>query len=1132
MDRIEQSKQEYKKKMRKSRMTLVSELILTACISLSVVLTGMHTMEDTAHQSTGEVDKEFDTIIEDYKKIFSTMLIPIKHKIQEDPSFDEMCAWMLQMDSEFQNAFGEGGVFDGIALTYKGGYAHSWNYGDYSDYDPNTRPWYQQAQQANGEIAVVAPYVTYLDTSYLNDDEYIIMSIAQKYDDEISFDLDLKLNQIKELLSKKNMRYSNEKIFLIDQQGYILTSTDQEAFAHNVFQSDDTIDEDFSKKFSKVLENKNKLQIMNIAGRIEFIYVSEGSHGNSICVMVPFQEVFIHEFFNIIIISLLMILIELFIYHKNKSNNKEYMWRDMRLSRVADATYQERVYIDLKRMQFSGNDMASEKSKGNSYEDLLSLLKSRLVNPADIPEMDAYLGIDTVKNWAEEEFTLLTKRFFMKMQDKDTKKFLDKTIEVAKMKFMCDGIPMMCISMRDATESVDLLKKALAESESLKQEKEEEYDRFMGYICMAHDGVEELDIKEHTITRYAIFGNTLKKETVPYPGMPFELFHEEDREEAIERYNEEQLKIMCEQVEVSYWECRMKWNNATEYHWCNVIVLGIPITEKNPFKVLVLIKDVNELKKKEVQQKKALEDAFKLAEQGSQAKGSFLSKMSHEIRTPLNAIIGYLSIAKDSEGDVDKMEHCIDNSQIASKHLLQIINDVLDMSSIESGKMKIANEEFDLKKEITDITTIFYQNAKQKGVRFETHIDSLIEEWVIGDQLRLNQILMNLLSNAVKFTPENGTISLKVAQMNPDRESKEVYIQFSVADTGIGMSEEYMSRLFKPFEQENATTARKYGGSGLGLSITNNLVQMMGGKIEVNSKINEGTTFTVTMHFDKAKDHKAIELRTEDYSHVRVLVVDDMENECSYVKSMLKRCGVKADSVTSGSEALKRIKGRKGGDYEYDMCILDWNMPEMNGIEVAKKIREQFGESLPIIIATAYDVSEFTEEAKEAGVNKVMEKPLFQSTLFDILVSTFGKYDPEARKTDDKPAIDMQSVHVLLAEDNEMNMEIAVTMLEKVGIKVDQAVNGKEAYERFMSEKEGTYNVILMDVQMPVMDGYEATKAIRESNHPEAKTIPIVAMTANAFAEDVAEALSKGMTAHIAKPINYDKLFDILQKFN
>ena len=547
-------------------------------------------------------------------------------------------------------------------------------------------------------------------------------------------------------------------------------------------------------------------------------------------------------------------------------------------------------------------------------------------------------------------------------------------------------------------------------------------------------------------------------------------------------------------------------------------------------KVIFVKSDITAITEEHNRQKQLLEDALKHEESASNAKGTFLSNMSHEIRTPLNAIIGYLSIAQDQDCSPEKKDYCIGNCETASKHLLHIINDVLDMSSIESGKLKIAHEEFDLKKEITDITSIFYQNAKMKDVHMETHIEDVTEEWVVGDQLRLNQILMNLLSNAVKFTPEDGHIYLKVHQLRKD--DRQVFMKFTVKDTGIGMSKEYMSRIFHPFEQENAGTAKKFGGSGLGLSITSSLVQMMGGKIEVQSEQGKGTAFEVTMFFDLTENHHdSFSQVPADYSRVRVLVVDDQDDECSYIKMMLKRCGVKADTVTSGTKALRKIQSRKGGDYSYDLCIIDWNMPELNGCEVTRKIRMELGEEMPIIIATAYDISEFEEEAKAAGANKIVAKPLFQSTLFDLLVSSFGQYDPAAHMSGDLK-IDLTGIHVLLAEDNVMNMDIAVTILEKAGVKVDQAKDGKEAVDLFLASKEKTYDLVLMDVQMPVMDGYEATTVIRTSGHPEAKTIPIIAMTANAFAEDVAEALAKGMNAHIAKPVSYDKLFAVLKEFS
>lgn len=668
-------------------------------------------------------------------------------------------------------------------------------------------------------------------------------------------------------------------------------------------------------------------------------------------------------------------------------------------------------------------------------------------------------------------------------------------------------------------------------SEKMEQEKNRELERFIGYVCKANNSVMEINFKTNKAKQYMIKDEHVECENMDYMYTEFEGLHGTMLDEDIQKLEDSVTMLNIDEIiekgEDRYFEYRMKENG--EYRWYAVTMTGIPKDADHPRNVIVFKRDINEVKKKEEEINQTLRDALETANQASKSKGSFLSNMSHEIRTPLNAIIGYLSIAKDSDDSVEKILKCVDNCEVASRHLLQIINDILDMSSIESGKLKIAREDFDLKKEITDITTIFFQNAKAKGIDFETHVDNLTQEWVVGDQLRLNQVLMNLLSNAVKFTPEQGTVRLEIHQLNEEEDS--VYIKFDVIDTGIGMSKEYMSRIFHPFEQENAGTAKKFGGSGLGLSITNNLVRMMGGSIAVQSEQNVGTTFTVTMLFQKSKMNQEKQETKTDYSHVRVLVVDDQVNECTYVKTMLKRCGVKSDTVTSGEDAVKRIKSRSGGDYAYDLCIIDWNMPNMNGGEVTRRIRTEFGSELPIIIATAYDITEFEEEARAAGANKIIAKPLFQSTLFDLLVTTFGTYDPSAHKEKKSQQLDLAGIHLLLAEDNPMNMDIAVTILEKTGVKVDQAVNGEEALNIFASSEPGTYDMILMDVQMPVMDGYEATREIRNSSHPEAKTIPIIAMTANAFAEDVAEALAMGMNAHIAKPINYDKLFDLLTKY-
>ena len=653
-----------------------------------------------------------------------------------------------------------------------------------------------------------------------------------------------------------------------------------------------------------------------------------------------------------------------------------------------------------------------------------------------------------------------------------------------------------------------------------------ELARFVGYVCEANEAVQEIDLNTLEGFMYCMEDQDIQKTHVYYPS--------NERQDVLDA--EELLRLKKERNAKSFWdifkihedgdyfEAKAKGVDG-QYRWYSYTLRAIPGKEKESQKIILFKKNIDHVKMKEEEQKHALEDALQTAKNASTAKGQFLSRMSHEIRTPLNAVIGYMQIAKDSGDNTSKLMHCVENSDVAAKHLLSIINDVLDISSIESGKMKLAHEEFDLKSQLTAISTMFYNQAREKGVRFEVTLEEITNEWVIGDSLRVNQILMNLLSNAVKFTPENGAVALTVTQV--DIPGKRVFMKFSVKDSGIGMSEEYQKRLFEPFEQESAKTAQKYGGTGLGLSITYNLVQMMGGSIEVNSKQNEGTTFTVSLYFDRGKGQQ--EQIQKEYSHVRVLIVDDDEAACEYMKSMLKRCKVKCDVAMDGENAIKQLKRRMGTVYQYDMCIMDWNMPKLDGIETAKRIRQECDQKLPIIIATAYDMTEYTGREEELGIDKIIAKPVFQSTMFDLLVSMFGKYQPEEKLTVKRG--ELKGIHVLLAEDNPMNMEIAEEILKKAGLLVTPVTDGEQAFQTFTKAAPGTYDAILMDIQMPVMDGYQATMAIRKSTHKEAASIPIIAMTANAFAEDVTAALASGMNGHIAKPVNYDKLYEVLEKF-
>lgn len=517
------------------------------------------------------------------------------------------------------------------------------------------------------------------------------------------------------------------------------------------------------------------------------------------------------------------------------------------------------------------------------------------------------------------------------------------------------------------------------------------------------------------------------------------------------------------------------------------------------------------------------------------AKGNFMSRMSHEIRTPLNAVIGYNTIARNemtaakTDGERRqaemKMLDCLVKSDIASKHLLTIINDVLDMSAIESGKIKVAHDRFDFRSLITSLTTVFYTQARLKDVEFDVVLCTLTEEWFTGDQMRTSQILTNLLSNSIKFTPEGGKVTLEIIQ--PEAEVNAAHIRFKVTDTGIGMSEEYLSHIWTPFEQADSSISRRFGGTGLGLSITKNLVELMNGSISVESKMGEGTTFTVDLTFERTEQIKNAD--TYDFGSVNALVVDDDASTCDYIKLLFNRCGARCVAVTSGQAAVEAVRVSVETGNLYTVCLVDWHMPEVDGIETVRRIREVSKKDIPMIVLTAYDYTELADKAADMGISKFLSKPLFQSSLFDLLANVSGvKRDKPIERS---RSFDFSGAHVLLAEDNAMNMEIAKSIMESAGISVHCAWNGREAVRMFEESPAGEYMAIFMDVHMPEMNGHDAARAIRASSHPEAKTIPIIAMTADAFAENVAEAREAGMNGHIAKPINIPVLFETLKEY-
>lgn len=526
-------------------------------------------------------------------------------------------------------------------------------------------------------------------------------------------------------------------------------------------------------------------------------------------------------------------------------------------------------------------------------------------------------------------------------------------------------------------------------------------------------------------------------------------------------------------------------------------------------------------------QQKILQDALLVAQKANDAKRDFLSRMSHEIRTPMNAIIGMSAIAFNYLDDKKRTADCLSKITFSSKHLLMLLNDVLDMSKIENGKLNIRQELFDLKNLVTSLADINYGLATAKGLSFEIVISGFKDELLLGDSMRVNQILLNLLSNAIKFTPKGGSVRLEIRMLRSA--SDKIWLRFIVKDSGIGMKKEFLEHLYEPFEQADNGIARKYGGTGLGMAITKNLVAIMDGTIEVESQEGAGTTFMVDLPFGVSKVDKKTAAEMEE---MRVLVVDDDNDTCEHAVVLLKGMGVNVDWALNGFEAIEKVRSACEDDGRcYDVCFIDWCMPELDGIETARRMRRYVGPDVLIIIISAYDWSGIEEQAKAAGVNAFIAKPFFASNLYNTLLTVSRKPELGFSAVGNKETYDFGGKKVLLVEDNELNMEIASELLKFVNLQVEHAENGKVAVNIFRNSKEKEYALIFMDIQMPLMNGYDAARCIRSSEHPAAGTIPIIAMTANAFNDDVQAAFDAGMNGHLAKPIDVEVLYKTIARY-
>ena len=522
------------------------------------------------------------------------------------------------------------------------------------------------------------------------------------------------------------------------------------------------------------------------------------------------------------------------------------------------------------------------------------------------------------------------------------------------------------------------------------------------------------------------------------------------------------------------------------------------------------------------------EQSFLVAEEANKAKSTFLSNMSHDIRTPMNAIIGFTTLAASNIDNQEKVKDYLSKILSSSNHLLSLINDVLDMSRIESGKIYLEEQEANLSDILHDIKTIITGQIHAKQLELYMDVMDVTDEDVYCDKTRLNQVLLNLLSNAIKFTPAGGTVSVRVAQLPNAPEGSGLY-EIRVKDTGIGMSQQFAKRIFEPFERERTSTVSKIQGTGLGMAISKNIIDMMGGTIEVHTEQDKGTEFVIRVALRLQPERRSAE-KIKELEGLKALVVDDDFNTCDSVTKMLVQVGMRSEWTLFGKEAIFRARQSIELGDAFHAYIIDWRLPDMNGIEVTRQIRA-LGDETPIIILTAYDWSDIEAEAKAAGVTAFCSKPMFMSDLRETLLAALGQQKAESGSIlpHVNDAFRFKEKRLLLVEDNELNREIALEILGEYGFQIDSAENGVQAVEKVTASKPGDYDLVLMDIQMPLMDGYEATRRIRALENPALAGIPILAMTANAFDEDRKAAMDCGMNGFLSKPIQIEELIHTLQ---
>ncbi|MCD2491588.1 response regulator [Lacrimispora sp. NSJ-141] len=688
-----------------------------------------------------------------------------------------------------------------------------------------------------------------------------------------------------------------------------------------------------------------------------------------------------------------------------------------------------------------------------------------------------------------------------------------------------NGMPVLISAIHDITEE------KLAE-EAAKRKDLQERLTLVGAVSNAYPVIISLNLSQDTLNFIYVKPGLMLPvgEQSSYSQLYIEMLptiHPDNLEEFQRRFAPDYLvSTLGKKRKEIFVECRQMLTDG-QYHWTSTQIIAVDNPYSEDQLAILISRRIDEQRYEEEQQRQVLKSALESAKAANVAKSQFLSNMSHDIRTPMNAIIGMTAIAAAHPNEPERVLDSLKKINLSSKHLLSLINDVLDMSKIENGKMALREEPFNFAELVAETAELTRAQTEAGHLRLEVYLAAVKNEEVCGDSLRIRQVFLNILSNAVKYTPAGGQIRVEVWQEKNTYQGYSNFV-FRCADTGVGMSGAFLEKLFLPFERVQDSTNSKILGTGLGMAITKNLIDLMNGDIQVESELGKGSAFTVTLPL-KLQDTEHEEI-PEEWTGVHSLIADDDLQVCENTAELLEEMGLRARFVTTGQEAVSQVVEAKDTQDPFELVILDWKMPDLDGISAARQIRAEVGPDIPVVVLTAYDWSEIEGDAREAGVTAFLSKPFYRSKMCYLLRELSGETE-SVPKCNDSELSTFDGRRVLLVEDNEINLEIARTLIEEMGVQVETAANGEEAVQKVAASGEGYFDMILMDIRMPVMDGYQAAKAIRALSRKDTAGVPIIAMTANAFDEDVREALQAGMDYHLAKPVDVDKLERILHRF-